>query len=165
MRVYVDRQYRDQARHALNAYQSVSTGLWRIPRPGDDPRVPIPPDDALREFQVHDMSEWDPEIRAVDGDVRVLFGVRTRIRLQGGCEAVLPADGWVRVPNLEVERAEDPGDPTRAEDPSSSDPPTGTVRETFRLLDDVPSYQDRACAGPAGTVRLYGWDAATSTGR
>ena len=51
-RVYVENMVRDQVIGLLNAHVSVSTGLWRIPLPGDRPEQPLVPGDTSREFEV-----------------------------------------------------------------------------------------------------------------
>lgn len=94
-RVYVDRSRRDRAERLLGAYVSVTTGFWRIPLPGDDPRVPITPGDEAREFEEVDLALRDPETTPAEGDVRVSLGRPGAVEVALACAPVLGGGGWV----------------------------------------------------------------------
>ena len=78
-RVFVDHEFRGRVNVMLAAHISVSSGLWRIPLLGDDLGVPIPADDALREFEEVDIGAWDPGMDPVEGDFRIGRGRRARV--------------------------------------------------------------------------------------
>ena len=60
LKVYVDWTAREEIRGALVAHISVSSGLWRIPLPGDDLAIPVDAGDELREFEETHLGEWNP---------------------------------------------------------------------------------------------------------
>ncbi|HSG47360.1 MAG TPA: hypothetical protein VLA43_06010, partial [Longimicrobiales bacterium] len=143
MRVYLDPAYRDWAEHRLAAYVSVTTGLWRIPRPEDDPRVPIIPGDALREFEVVDMGLWDPDMAPLEGDVRLRRGAPVAVRLELSCLPLPPGDAWISAPNLVVQRRDGPaGD---------------GGREDFVAVGTGTRHHGAGCAGAGEPVRLLTW--------
>lgn len=84
-RVYLDRDWRGRVHFLLGAYTSVSTGLWRIPLPGDDPLRPIAPGDESREFEVTGLDAMPPGLEPVPGDMRVRVGAPESVRLEGSC--------------------------------------------------------------------------------
>ena len=57
---------------------------WRLTVPplvGDDLGVPIPADDALREFEEVGIGAWDPGMDPVEGDFRIRLGRCTGVPL------------------------------------------------------------------------------------
>lgn len=143
MRVYLDSGYRDWAEHRLAAYVSVTTGLWRIRRPEDDPGVPIIPGDALREFEVVDIGLWDPEMAPTEGDVRLRLGEAVSFRVELAC-VPLPAEGaWVSGAPLVLARR---------------DGPAGEGgREDFLPVGIASRHDDPGCASEGRSVRLVTW--------
>ena len=103
-KIFVDYESRISVSVLVAAHISVSSGLWRIPLLGDDVRVPIDAGDPEREFQEHDISEWDPDLLPEEGDYRVQMGspIQTEISLE--CAPVLPGRGWVSGGPWPVER-------------------------------------------------------------
>ena len=155
MRVYLDPAYRDWAEHRLAAYVSVTTGLWRIPRPEDDPRVPIIPGDALREFEVVDIGLWDSEMTPSEGDTRLRLGAPVAVRVELSCVPLPPGDAWISAPTLVVQRR---------------DGPTGDGgREDFLEVGTGTRHGGAECGGAGEPVRLLTWavptrDAGSSQG-
>ena len=143
MRLYLDPAYRDWAEHRLAAYVSVTTGLWRIPRPEDDPKVPIIPGDALREFEVVDLGSWDPRMTPVEGDVRLRLGAPVPIRIEFGCAPLLGHDAWITAPDLVVRRRDGPAGPGG--------------REDFAGVGVGTRHGDRECRTAGDEVRLLTW--------
>jgi len=141
MRVYLDPPYRDWAEHRLAAYVSITTGLWRIPRPDDDPRVPIVPGDELREFEVVDLGLWDPGMTPTEGDVRLRLGSPVPVRIELSCVPLLTGDAWVSAAPVIVQRRDGPAGEGGREDflgvgtgTRHPDPLCGAAGETVRLL-------------------------------
>lgn len=99
-RVYLDRDWRGRVHFLLGAYTSVSTGLWRIPLPGDAPLRPIAPGDESREFEVTDLDAMPPELEPVPGDMRVRLGAPETVRLEASCPAGEGAGGTPEAPGL-----------------------------------------------------------------
>jgi len=143
MRVYLDGAYRDFAERRLAAYVSVTTGLWRIARPQDDPRGPITPGDALREFEVVDLARWDPGMPPVEGDVRLRLGAPVPVRLEVSCVPLLTADAWISAGPVAIRRREGPAGEGGREDFVG----VGTGRR----------HADRACATAGDAVRILTW--------
>jgi len=143
MRLYLDGAYRDWAEHRLAAYVSVTTGLWRIPRPEDDPRVPIVPGDELREYEVVDLVQWDPAMTPAEGDVRLRLGARRPVRVDLACVAMASADAWLTAPSLLVSRRDGPAGEGGRED--FVEVGTGTL------------HADAGCKTAGDAVRLLAW--------
>jgi hypothetical protein len=143
MRLYLNRAHRDLAERSLAAYVSVTTGLWRIPRPEDDPRAPIIPDDALREFEVVDMGRWDPGMRPVQGDVRIRLGAPVALRMELSCIPLLTADAWISAEPVSIRRRDGP----RGEG----------GREDFVGVGVGIRHADRRCGTAGEAVRILTW--------
>lgn len=146
-RVYLDPAWRARAHFLLGAYTSVSTGLWRIPLPGDDPRAPIVPGDELREFEATDLAAWDPEREAVPGDIRVRAGAARDVTVELPCR--LPASGAWAVRG-------GPWELTRLDGPAGRG-----GREAFVAVGSARRHATAACAGPGVEVEVLAWVAAT----
>lgn len=141
--VFVDRAHRDRATWLLDAHISVSTGLWRIPLPGDSPLTPISPGDERREFEEMDMGDWDPATLPDEGDIRIVLGGRMPVVVAAGCLPIQGTGDWLAVDRLEHERClPGPGD---------------AVREDFLRLGEGRRYGDRSCAVGGVDVSVLGW--------
>ena len=142
-RIFVEHEARDRVYWLLGAHISVSSGLWRIPLPGDDPRVPIVPDDIEREFEEQPMRAWDPAARPSEGDFRIRRGAASRTRIEFACAPLSGGGAWLGAGPLEIARCA-----------AASD---GACREDFMDVGTALRYPDRACAEPGRTVRLLTW--------
>ena len=142
-RVFVDHDSRGRASVMLAAHISVSSGLWRIPLLGDDLRIPIPADDALREFEEVDIREWDPTGDPVEGDFRIRRGRRTRVHVEFDCAPVSGADVWMRAGPLEIVQCQSPGE--------------DLCLGALMSVGTGGRYSRRYCAELEGTVRLVTW--------
>lgn len=142
-RIFVERSSRDRVYWLLDAHISVSSGLWRIPLPGDDPRVPIVPDDRLREFEEQPMRAWDPTAPPAEGDMRILRGVPGRVRLELACAPLAGGGSWI---------GSDPLDFVRCAGGA-----TDACREDFMDVGRAGRFADRRCAEPTGPVRVLTW--------
>ena len=143
-RVYIDPDHRDTVQRLLAAYISVSTDLWRIPMPGDDPRVPIPPDNEDREFEAWDLWHWDPRAAPALGDVRILAAAPTHSSLQMTCVPVLnDGGGWISATPFALTRL-------------VGGPHVPAV-ETFGEVTTGVRYPDRECNGEGIPVRILSW--------
>lgn len=141
--VFVDRAHRDRATWLLDAHISVSTGLWRIPLPGDSPLTPISPGDERREFEEMDIGDWDPATLPNEGDIRIVLGGRMPVVVAAGCLPIQGTGDWLAVERLEHERClPGPGD---------------AVREDFLRLGEGRRYGDRSCADGGVDVSVLGW--------
>lgn len=154
--VWVDRAWRDRAHFVLGAYTSVSTGLWRIPLPGDDPRAPIAPGDEAREFEARDMEAGDLPPVASPGDMRVRAGRVVERRLDAACLAV-PGGGWLTggpwtVPGVEDDHGAGAGGANRPGIRSAG-------REMFVRLGAGTTHAAPGCSGSGVTVDVFGWRA------
>jgi hypothetical protein len=143
MRVYLDPAYRDWAEHRLAAYVSVTTGLWRIPRPEDDPRVPITPGDELREFEVVDLALRDPGMTPLEGDVRLRLGAPVPVRIEMSCVPLPGGDAWISSGAITVLRRDGPVD--------------AGGREDFVVVGTGTRHGDAACTTRGDTVRILTW--------
>ena len=144
-RVYVDRSARDWTERRLSAYVSVTSGVWRIPLPGDDPRVPITPGDAEREYEVVDLPEWDSVRPPGEGDVRLRRRERTEVTMQLACVPLASGGGWITSGPLSIPRRDGPAGPGG--------------REEFAVVGEARVHEDARCDGPGRRVRLLAWSA------
>lgn len=142
-RVFVDHEFRVRVNVMLAAHISVSSGLWRIPLVGDDLGVPIPADDALREFEEAEIGEWDPGMDPVEGDFRIRRGQRTRISVDFDCAPLSGGGGWFSAGPLEVVQCKAPGE--------------DLCLEAFIDIGAATRFSRRYCEEPEGTVRLVTW--------
>ena len=144
--IFVEYRFRIQVSVMLAAHLSVSTGLWRIPLPGDDLGVPIPAGDVLREFEELPISEWDPRMDPAEGDFRMRRGRRVRVRVEFKCAPMSARTGWFSAGPWDIIQCAGPGDEVCREDFSSIG--TGT-RHSRRTLG--------SCTEPEATVRYLTW--------
>ena len=93
-RVYVENMVRDQVIGLLNAHVSVSTGLWRIPLPGDRPEQPLIPGDTSREFEVAEIWDWDLKADPTEGDFRIMPGAGVRTSIHFSCQPISGKEEW-----------------------------------------------------------------------
>ncbi|MDH3206557.1 MAG: hypothetical protein OEO79_08090 [Gemmatimonadota bacterium] len=143
MEIYIDRDFRDRLQYALSAHISVSTGHWRIPRPGDSPLVPVQPGDAQREYEEIDLREWDALIEPVEGDLRVLRGSAADVRMEVPCAPLSGGGVWLN------------GGPW---DLLQCGPPNEQLcREDLMEIGTGQRFSDRDCTRPAGSVRFVTW--------
>jgi hypothetical protein len=143
MEVYVDRDFRDRLQYIFRAHISVSTGHWRIPRPGDSPLVPVQPGDALREYVEIDMREWDANLEPTEGDFRVLRGSATAVSVDVSCVPLSGGGVWLN------------GGPW---DLFQCGPPNAELcRESLVEVGTGMRFADRDCTRPTGSVRFVTW--------
>ena len=142
-RVFVDHEFRGRVNVMLAAHISVSSGLWRIPLVGDDLGVPIPADDALREFEEVDIGEWDPGMDPVEGDFRVRRGRRGNVKVDFDCAPMSGRDEWFSAGPWDIAQCEEPGEEA--------------CLEAFLSVGTGTRYTRRYCTEPGGTVRFVTW--------
>lgn len=142
-RIYVARHYRERAERRLAAYVSVTTGLWRIPLPGDDPRVPITPGDPLREYEEVDVEGWDPATLPSEGDARIRAGAPVGVRIDLACEPMVGDQAWLSAGPFRVERRDGP--------------PGDGGREDFTSIGTGSRHVDGACRDAGQPVRVLAW--------
>lgn len=142
-RVFIDRESRVAINVLLAAHISVSSGLWRIPLLGDDLRVPIPADDAVREFEETDIGEWSPTLVPVQGDFRIRRGRRTPVTLDFDCAPLSGGGGWYSAGPLGIEQCRGIG-----EEP---------CLEAFMNVGSGTRHPRRYCAESEGAVGLVTW--------
>lgn len=145
-RVYVAHDLRDRAALALAAHISVSTGVWRIPLPGDPVRRPIQPGDAEREFEEAPLRSWDPGSAPAEGDARLRLGRIEVVGIELACEAVQGTDAWCRGGPWNVRRCAPGGD--------------RLCREILAEVGAASLWSDRRCADGPRQVRCHTWTAA-----
>lgn len=167
-KVFVDYDYRDRAAWLLTAHISVSTALWRIPLPGDERGVPIPPGDTAREFEELSMRAWDPAMRPAMDDVRILRGRPARrvidfrcVPLAGGVSPSLSAAVEARGVAGGTDEQVGPVESWLSAGPIatvvSSGTEEGTTREDFRTIGTGARFAARACSGRGDAVQLVSW--------
>lgn len=144
-RVYVDHDLRDRVTLALGAHISVSTGLWRIPLPGDPLRMPIPPGDRAREFEEQPISAWDPSSAPAEGDMRLSSGRPESVTLELRCAPISTTRAWCS------------GGPWRLWRCGPVGPEL--CREVLAEVGRAVRHADRTCAGPGAPARCLTWTA------
>lgn len=145
--VFVDRDFRDRASFLLDAHISVSTWHWRIPLPGDSVGVPIPPGDAMREFEELDIGEWDPEMQPAMDDIRIRRG-RSAVRsVDFSCIPLAGVEG-----PSEVWYSGGPWD-VEISDGGQED----TTREDFRIIGRGLRFATRDCGGVGDAAQFVSW--------
>ena len=142
-RVYVENMVRDQVIGLLNAHVSVSTGLWRIPLPGDRPEQPLIPGDTSREFEVAEIWDWDPKADPTEGDFRIMAGAGVRTNIHFSCQPISGKEEWYSAGPWSVDQC----------DPSLD----GACREDFQQVGEGIRYTDRNCSRPGETVGFLTW--------
>jgi hypothetical protein len=143
MQVFVDYEFRDRARFFLDAHISVSTGVWRIRRPGDPEDQPVTPGDLLREYEELDIAEWDPTTEPTLGDVRLLRGGPTPVTIDFSCTPMEGSGGWYSAGPLRILRC----------DPALGD----ACREDFVEVGVGRRQPVRGCADPGVVARFVTW--------
>lgn len=143
MEIWIDLEFRDRVQHALSAHISVSTGLWRVPLPGDPSNIPIQAGDPLREFEEIDVREWDAEIEPTEGDLRIMRGGPSATEVRIECQPASGGGTWYSAEPLRLFRC---------------GPPSGELcREDLMEVGTASRFTDRDCTRPDGTVRLLTW--------
>jgi hypothetical protein len=143
MEVYVDWEFRDRLHYIFSAHISVSTGHWRIPFPGDTPRVPVQAGDPLREFEEVDMREWDASLEPTENDVRIVRGSPTHVSIDVSCTPLSGGGVWLNGGPWDLRRGGPPND--------------DLCREDLTEIGTGTRYADRDCARPIGSVRFVTW--------
>jgi hypothetical protein len=143
MELYVDHDFRDRLRYVLDAHISVSTGHWRIRRPGDSPLYPVQPGDALREYEEIDLREWDAGMEPSEGDVRIRRGDATNVRIEVSCTPLSGGDAWLSGEPLEHLQCGPPSDEL--------------CREDLMEVGTGTRFADRDCTRPIGPARFVTW--------
>ena len=139
----MDFAFRDRSNWILDAHISVSTGLWRIPLPGDPPRQPITPGDELREFEELDIADWDPTMEPAEGDFRILHGRPSPVRIDFACVPVQATGEWCSGGPWLVDRCDGLGDQA--------------CREDFVEVGVGTRRSVRGCEDAAQPVRFVSW--------
>ena len=142
-RVYVENLLRDRVIGLLNAHVSVSTGLWRIPLPGDRPEQPLVPGDTSREFEVAAIWDWDPKADPTERDFRIMAGAEVRTNIHFSCQPISGKEEWYSAGPWSIDQC----------DPSLD----GTCREDFQQIGEGIQYTDRNCSAPGKTIRFLTW--------
>jgi hypothetical protein len=143
MEIWIDREHWDRLQYALGAHISVSTGVWRVPLPGDPPNIPVTPGDVEREFEPIDMRIWDATIEPSEGDLRVLRGSPTPARVDISCQPLSGGGVWIDADPLELLQCGPPDE--------------RLCREDLMEVGSATRFSDRDCARPTGRVRLLTW--------
>lgn len=141
--VFVDHPFRDRSNWMLDAHISVSTGVWRIPLPGDPVGVPITPGDVLREFEELNILAWDPSMEPADGDFRILRGRPAEVRVDFTCVPMPSARAWFSAGPWSLRRCDGVGE--------------NACREDFFDVGAGIRYPRRGCAEAGEAVRLMTW--------
>ena len=92
-RIFIGLDSRIEVSLMLAAHISVSTGLWRIPLPGDDLAIGVQAGDELREFEETHIGEWDATMDPTEGDFRVRRGLRESVEVSFDCLPMARRDG------------------------------------------------------------------------
>lgn len=142
--VFVDRASRGLSKWLLDAHISVSTGVWRIPLPGDPPSEPITPGDTVREFEELDIVAWDPAMEPAEGDFRIRRGRPSRVRFDFTCVPVGATGAW---------HSGGPWDVARC----MSDAVEDACREDFVEVGTGTRHPLRGCAEEGQPVRFLTW--------
>lgn len=141
--VFVDYAFRDRSNWVLEAHISVSTGVWRIPLPGDPDGVPIPPGDLAREFEELDIAEWDPSIVPAEGDFRIRMGRPAPLRIDFSCVPVAATGAWISGGPWDVRGCDGVGEEA--------------CREDFVQVGTGSRHPIRGCGDPPEPVALMTW--------
>ena len=146
MQVFVDYEFRDRASFFLEAHISVSTGVWRIRRPGDPVDQPVTPGDLMREYEELDIAEWDPGMEPAEGDVRLVQGGPAPVTIDFSCTPMEASGGWYSGGPWRILRC----DPLRGE----------ACREDFVEVGVGRRHPIRGCAEAAQEARFVTWASA-----
>ena len=146
LRIFIGLESRMEIRGILAAHISVSTGLWRIPLPGDDLRIAVEAGDPLREFEETHIGGWDATLDPTEGDFRILRGRPEKIGVAFNCMPMAGQEGWYSAGPWEIERCAGPGQ--------------DLCREDFMEVGTGSRYASRpmgACSQAVGAVRYVTW--------
>ncbi len=141
--VFVDYAFRDRSNWILDAHISVSTGVWRIPLPGDPVGQPIQPGDTLREFEELDIVEWDPDMEPTEGDFRVRRGRPASVRIEFSCVPMFASAEWFSAGPWDILQCNGGADQA--------------CREDFLPVGEGTRHTGRGCAEPREPVRFITW--------
>jgi hypothetical protein len=145
-KVFIELDSRTQIRVMLAAHISVSSGLWRIPLPGDDLGIPVDPGDALREFEETPIGEWDSTLDPTEGDFRLRPGRRESVEVAFDCMPMAARAGWFSAGPWEIAQCAGPG--------------PDLCREDFMEIGTGSRYARRdigTCTERVGLVRYVTW--------
>ena len=145
-RVFIELDSRIQVQVMLAAHISVSSGLWRIPLPGDDLRIPVDAGDELREFEETPVGEWDSTMDPTEGDFRIRRGQRVNVQVAFECVPMAAREGWFSAGPWEIAQCAGPG--------------PDLCREDFMEIGTGVRHKRRAigtCTEPMGPVRYLTW--------
>ena len=145
-RVFVELDTRIEIRVMLAAHISVSTGMWRIPLPGDDLGIPIDAGDELREFEETPVGEWNSTLDPSEGDFRLRRGRSETVEVAFDCVPMAAREGLYSAGPWEIAQCAGPG--------------PGLCREDFIEIGTGSRYSRRdigTCTEPVGTVRYVTW--------
>ena len=145
-RVFIELDSRIQVQVMLAAHISVSSGLWRIPLPGDDLGIPVDAGDELREFEETPVGEWDATMEPTEGDFRIRRGQRVNVGVAFDCMPMAAREGWFSAGPWEIAQCAPPG--------------TDLCREDFMEIGTGSRYARRAlgtCSEPVEAVRYVTW--------
>lgn len=143
--VFVDHAFRDRSNWILDAHISVSTGLWRIPLPGDPVGMPIPPGDTLREFEELDIAEWDSAMAPAGGDFRIRRGSIASSTVDFDCVPVEQTGEWISAGPFDLRHCHPAGE--------------DSCREDFVAIGEGLRRPLRGCADAGTPIRIFGWSA------
>ena len=145
-RVFIELDFRIEIQLMLAAHISVSSGLWRIPLPGDDLGIPVDAGDKLREFEETPVGEWNPTLDPSDGDSRIRRGRCETVEVAFDCVPMAAKDGLFSAGPWEIAQCQEPG--------------PGLCRENFMEIGTGSRYSRRdigTCTDPVGAVRYVTW--------
>lgn len=146
LRVFIESASRTEVQLMLAAHISVSSGLWRIPLPGDDLGIPIDAGDKLREFEETPIGEWDPTLDPAEGDFRLRRGRREIVKVDFDCIPMAAREGLYSAGPWEIAQCVEPG--------------PGLCREDFTGIGTGFRHARRdigLCTEPVGAVRYVTW--------
>ena len=141
--VFVDYAFRDRSNWLLDAHISVSTGVWRIPLPGEPVGQPIQPGDTPREFEELDIVDWDPEMEPAEGDFRVRRGKPASVRVEFSCMPMSASGEWFSAGAWDVRQCDGVGDQA--------------CREDFLDVGGGTRHPGRGCVDSPEPVRFITW--------
>jgi hypothetical protein len=145
-RAFIDSDSRIEIELMLAAHISVSSGLWRIPLPGDDLGIPIDAGDELREFEETPIGEWNPTLDPTEGDFRLRRGRRKTVAVAFDCVPMAAREGLFSAGPWEIAQCAETG--------------PGLCREDFMEIGTGSRYSRRdigTCTEPVGGVRYVTW--------
>ena len=145
-RIFIELDSRIEIRVMLAAHISVSSGLWRIPLPGDDLGIPVDAGDELREFEETPVGEWNSTLDPSEGDFRLRRGRQETVEVAFDCVPMAAREGLFSAGPWEIQQCAGPG--------------PRLCREDFMEIGIGSRYSRRdigTCTEPAGVVRYVTW--------